>query len=184
MRVGVLALQGGFGSHLRALAAIGHRPTEVRAQQQFEEIDGLILPGGESSAQLRLLERHRLEAALDDFVRAGHPVLATCAGLILAAREVTGPAQRSFGWLDVAVARNAYGRQVESFEAEADAGTWGDHLPLVFIRAPRIVSVGPKATVLAALHREAILVRQGPLIGATFHPELTVDARVLRLAFG
>jgi 5'-phosphate synthase pdxT subunit len=164
-RIGVLALQGGFAAHSRAL----------------EDVAGLILPGGESTTQLKLLARHGLEPALESFVRSGRPVLATCAGLILAAREVQSPAQRSFGWLDVAVARNAWGRQVDSFVADADAPSG---LPLVFIRAPRILSVGPKVEVLAAFKTEPVLVRQGSIWGATFHPELTLDRRVHQWIFG
>jgi pyridoxal 5'-phosphate synthase pdxT subunit len=117
---------------------------------------------------LRLLERESLAGALAVFVASGRPVLATCAGLILAAREVRRPAQRSFGWLDVTVERNSWGRQLDSFEAASDDG-----LPLVFIRAPRIVQVGRHVEVVTCLDDEPVLVRQGNVWGATFHPELT-----------
>jgi 5'-phosphate synthase pdxT subunit len=181
-RVGVLALQGGFAPHVRALAAIGHTPREVRAPSDLDGLDGLVLPGGESTAQLRLIERHGLRAPLDGFVRSGCPVLATCAGLILAAREVSEPAQPSFGWIDARVARNAWGRQLDSFESVADGGPLAG-VPVVCIRAPRIVSVGAAVEVLATLDGEPLLVRRGALVGATFHPELTGDPRVHRLAF-
>jgi len=168
-RVGVLALQGGFAAHAGALTAAGHTPVLVRTAEDLAGLAGLILPGGESTTQLRLLSDGPLAAALDAFVRAGHPLLATCAGLILSAREVTSPAQESFRWLDVAVARNAWGRQLDSFEATDDAGS----RPLVFIRAPRITAVGPSVTALATYRGEPILIRQGNRWGATFHPELT-----------
>jgi 5'-phosphate synthase pdxT subunit len=175
--IGVLALQGGFAAHGKALRDIGCDVREVRTPRDLEGIDGLVLPGGESTTMLRLLGE--LEPALDDFVRAGHPVLATCAGLILAAKTVTDPEQRSFGWIDVAVARNAWGRQVDSFSATDDAGA-----PLVFIRAPRITEQGRDVEVLATFAGEPILVRQGHLYGATFHPELTADRSLHRRVFG
>lgn len=175
--VGVLSLQGGFGAHARAVREIGLDPLEVRDARELERADGLVLPGGESTTQLRLIERHGLEGALADFVASGRPVLATCAGLILAARSVS-PAQKSFGWLDVEVRRNAYGRQLDSFEDRSDEG-----LPLVFIRAPRIAALGGGVAVLARWHGDPVLVRQGSVTGAAFHPELTRDRRVHRLAF-
>ncbi len=175
--IGVLALQGGFAAHVKALGEIGCAVRAVRTPRDLEGLDGLVLPGGESTTMLRLLGE--LEPALDDFVRAGHPVLATCAGLILAARSVSDPEQRSFGWIDVAVARNAWGRQVDSFEATDDAGA-----PLVFIRAPRITERGRDVEVLATFDGEPILVRQGNRFGATFHPELTGDRSLHRRVFG
>ncbi len=206
-RIGVLALQGGFGAHVRALSDLGHRAIEVRAEADLAGLDGLVLPGGESTAQLRLIERFQLGGPLDAFVASGRPILATCAGLILAARRVTGPEQRSFGWIEATVSRNAWGRQVDSFEATADGQGEGPilakcptstssnrdrchtlsrkpgPLPLVFIRAPRIVHTGAKVEVLATLAGEPVLIRQGNLLGATFHPELTPDRRVHRTAF-
>ncbi len=164
--VGVLALQGGFDAHLRALEAAGLEAREVRAPADLAGLDGLVLPGGESTAQLRLIGRAGLERPLAELART-RPVLATCAGLILAARRVA-PEQPSFGWLDVEVERNAWGRQVASFEADDDCGT----RHLVAIRAPRIAAVGPDVEVLATLRGEPVLVRQGRIFGATFHPEL------------
>jgi len=210
-RIGIVALQGGFGAHARALADLGHDASEVRAEADLDGLDGLILPGGESTAQLRLIDRHGLRRGLQEFAASGRPILATCAGLILAARHVTTPEQHSFGWIDATVARNAWGRQVDSFEATADelslsapseapafAGSSSGGvsrrdsadtaeagpLPLVFIRAPRIVRTGAKVDVLATLGGEPILIRQGNVTGATFHPELTPDRRVHRAAFG
>jgi 5'-phosphate synthase pdxT subunit len=186
-RVGVLALQGAFEAHAKALTHLGHEVVEVRDAAQLDPttLDGLVLPGGESSTHLKIIDRNGLRAPLDAFVRSGRPVLATCAGLILAARHVTHPEQWSFGWLDVDVARNAWGRQVHSFEAVSDAPLPGDEgpLPLIFIRAPRITAVGPAAEVLATFEGEPILVRQGAVHGATFHPELTPDLRLHRRVF-
>jgi 5'-phosphate synthase pdxT subunit len=178
-RIGVLALQGGFAAHARALADLGHVPVEVRAAADLVGLEGLVLPGGESTVHLKLLDRFGLGAPLDEFVATGKPVLGTCAGLILAARRVTSPEQPSFGWIDVAVARNAYGRQRESFESVSPEG-----IPLIFIRGPRIIEVGPSVEVLATLDGEAVLVRDGSVTGASFHPELTADRRVHGQVFG
>lgn len=179
-RLGVLALQGAFSAHARALAALGHTPVLVRRPGDLDGLEGLVLPGGESTTQLGLLDRLGLWEPLDRLVRGGAPTLCTCAGLILAARAVTAPEQRSFGWLDVDVARNGWGRQVESFEARADAPS---DLPLVLIRAPRVTRCGPEVEVLAAFDGEPVLVRQGRVTGASFHPELTSRLDVHRAVF-
>jgi 5'-phosphate synthase pdxT subunit len=180
MAIGVLALQGGFSRHARALEQLGHAVVEVRAAAQLAALDGLVLPGGESTAQLRLIGTAGLAPALRAFARRRRPLLATCAGLILAAREVVSPAQPSFGFIDVKVARNAWGRQLDSFAAKAD----GSALPLVFIRAPRILELGAAVEVLARFEGEPVLVRQGDFTGATFHPELTGCLDVHREVFG
>lgn len=164
--VGILALQGGFAAHAAALRAARLNYRLVRTPRDLDDLDGLILPGGESPAQLRLAARHQLEQPLAQTQARGLPVLATCAGLILAARTVV-PNQPSLGWLDIAVERNGWGRQQDSFEAESDDGRH-----LIFIRAPRIRAVGPAVEVLATYRGEAVLVRQGAVVGATFHPEL------------
>jgi 5'-phosphate synthase pdxT subunit len=179
VRIGVLALQGGFAAHAAALAALGDQPVEVRDPGGLAGVSGLVLPGGESTSMLTLIARFDLGPALDAFVASGKPVLATCAGLILAARQVCHPAQRSFAWLDVAVARNAWGRQRDSFQATADDGVTS----LLFIRAPRIVEVGAKVEILATLAGEPVMVREGNVTGATFHPELTGHTRVHRSVF-
>jgi 5'-phosphate synthase pdxT subunit len=181
MRVGVLALQGAYAAHARTLARLGHDVVEVREAAELDPatLEGLALPGGESTTHLKIIDRQGLREALTAYVRSGRPVLATCAGLILAARRVTGPEQESFGWLDVEVARNAWGRQVHSFEAATDAPFDAQgRLPLIFIRAPRVRVVGPEAEVVATYEGEPVLVRQGNLWGATFHPELTDDTRL------
>jgi len=165
--VGVLALQGGFDAHVKVLEAAGLPARLVRTAADLDGLDGLVLPGGESPAQLRLIARGGLEPALQAFAATGRPVLGTCAGLILLARAVT-PKQHSLGWLDIAVDRNAYGTQLDSFEAEDDAGT----RRLVFIRAPAIVEVGAGVEILARFRGVPVLVRQGSVWGAAYHPEL------------
>ena len=186
-RIGVLALQGGYGPHLGMLRELGHDAIEVRSADELGGVEGLILPGGESTSQLRLIDRQNLSEALHHFVHRGHSVLATCAGLILAARRVVGPEQPSMGWLDLSVERNAWGRQLDSFEAVSDPPRFralGSPLPLVFIRAPRILEVGAAAQVLLTYRDEPILVRQGNVWGATFHPELSGDSALHRAIFG
>jgi len=186
-RIGVLALQGGYHPHLDVLRRLGHDAVEVRSRDELLGVEGLILPGGESTSQLRLIHRQNLNDALHQLVRSGHAVLATCAGLILAARRVVHPEQPSMGWLNVSVERNAWGRQLDSFEAASDpprSRALGSAVPLVFIRAPRIQEVGPEAEVLLTYRDEPILVRQGNVWGATFHPELTGDSSLHRTIFG
>src|SRR5213078_3606453 len=140
MTIGVLALQGDFELHGKALARIGEEPAEVRLPRELERVDGLVMPGGESTTLLKLLDAWEFVPALEKFHAAGKPIFGTCAGLILLAREVRGPSQFSLGLVDVAVERNAYGRQKESFEATgaADLGDGRAPLEMVFIRAPRI----------------------------------------------
>ena len=188
-RIGVLALQGGYAVHRSMVEGLGHEGVEVRTQDDLDGLSGLILPGGESTTQLRLIKRFDLADALDEFVSSGRPVLGTCAGLILSAQTVTAPEQISFGWLNVEVSRNGWGRQVFSFEAMADDETLDASLnktpmPLLFIRAPRITAVGAGVEVLARFKGEPILVRHNSVWGATFHPELSGDDRIHQLAFG
>ena len=179
MRLGVVALQGDFTPHARALERLGHGVRLVRRPSDLDLAEGLVLPGGESTTQLRLLASSRLAAPIVRLVRDGAPVLATCAGLILLARTVIEPEQQSLGLLDVTVARNAWGRQLDSFEATSDRR----RLPLVFIRAPRIREVGAAVEVLDTFDGEPILVRQGNVVAATFHPELTESSAVADLVF-
>jgi pyridoxal 5'-phosphate synthase pdxT subunit len=176
-RIGVLAIQGDYAAHAEALAEAGAVPVEVRKREELAGLDGLILPGGESTTMLKFLERRHLFDDLKLFCST-RPVFGTCAGAILLAREVRNPAQRSLGVLDVVVERNAYGRQVDSSILFSDSRLPGDKLEMVFIRAPRIVETGPKVEVLAQREGMATLVRQGTLMAATFHPELTTDRRV------
>jgi len=177
--IGVLALQGGYEAHEKTLHAIGCSTRQVRSPADLEGLAGLVFPGGESSTMLKLIAWNHLWEPLDAFVRAGHPVLATCAGLILSARAVSHPEQASFGWLDIDVARNGWGRQNESFEASDDA----KNLRCVFIRAPRITRVGADVDVVATFSGEPIAVRTANLIGATFHPELADEPALHRALF-
>lgn len=178
MRIGVLALQGDFAAHIEALARETIDGVEVRYASQLLEVDGLIVPGGESTTLLNLMADRRLEAPLRDFHARGGALFGTCAGAILLARSVSRPAQPSFGFIDIDVERNAYGRQRESFEtAEVVEAFGAAPLPMVFIRAPRIRRVGPGVEVIAATGGEPVLVRQGRVLAGTFHPELGGDGR-------
>jgi len=182
--IGVLALQGAFAAHARALAELGETPILVRTPADLDRCDALILPGGESTTMLKLLSDGGLKEPLADFARY-HPVLATCAGVILLAREVTHPLQESLNILDLTVERNGYGRQIDSKIAHLDLldSTLQDGSPLeaVFIRAPVIHSTGPEVKTLATFGGHPVLVEQGSHLAATFHPELTADRRVHRL---
>jgi 5'-phosphate synthase pdxT subunit len=182
--VAVLALQGDFQAHRAALAEIGVESFEARRPRDLERAAGLVIPGGESTTLWKFFEGEPWEEAFRAFAAAGRPVLGTCAGAIVLAAEVTGPVQRGLGLLDIAVERNAYGRQVDSFLADVDCPALGGPVPGVFIRAPRIRRVGPSVEVLGRLAGEPVLVRQGTVAAATFHPELTADRRLHRMLFG
>ena len=177
--IGVLALQGAFDAHARALAEIGAHPVLVRTEAELNRCDGLVLPGGESTTMLKLLNGENLKEPLARFARE-KPVLATCAGVILLARDVTHPVQESLGILDLTVERNGYGRQIDSQIAHLDLAE-GPPLEAVFIRAPVIHSAGPGVKTLATMAGHPVLVEQGRHIAATFHPELTADRRVHQL---
>lgn len=181
-RIGVLALQGDYAAHAGALDEAGALPVEVRKREELEGLDGLIIPGGESTTMLKFLERRQLFDDLKAFCQS-HPVFGTCAGAILLAREVRNPAQASLGVLDVVIERNAYGRQIDSSILFSDTKLPGDKLEMVFIRAPRIIETGPDVEVLAHRDGKPTLVRQGKLMAATFHPELTPDDRRVHRAF-
>jgi 5'-phosphate synthase pdxT subunit len=183
-RVGILSLQGDFAAHGAALVRAGAEPVFVREPGQFGDLDGLVIPGGESTTMLKLMGYEPgLREALQEFA-ARKPVFGTCAGAILMAAEVTSPAQPSFHLIDITVERNAYGRQIDSRVAEIDPEpefqqrTSPGRLEAVFIRAPIIRRVGAAARVLARYGGHAVLVEQGPYLAATFHPELTADSRV------
>ncbi len=179
-KIGVLALQGDFEAHGKALARAGADAVEVRSAADLRGIDGLVIPGGESSTMLKLLEMEHMLEPLREFGRE-RPVFGTCAGAILLANEVVNPAQQSLGLMDIAVERNAYGRQLDSRIARLKPeGLEGD-LEAVFIRAPIIRRVGEKVKVLARYRGDPVLVEQGRHLVATFHPELTDDERVHRL---
>jgi len=180
VKIGVLALQGDFDRHAKALARCGVEAVEVRKPEQLADVDGLIMPGGESTTLLKLMDEWGFVPALQKFHAGGRPIFGTCAGLILLARDVEGPKQASLGFIDLAVERNAYGRQRESFEARGTATLEGRATPveMVFIRAPRIRRVGAGVETLARHGDEPVMARQGSILVATFHPELTDDPTV------
>ena len=181
--VAVLALQGDFEAHRKALAEIGVESFEAKRPVDLERADGLVIPGGESTTLWKFFEAEPWEEGFHAFAESGRPILGTCAGAIVLAREVTNPEQRGLGLIDIAVARNAYGRQVDSFLGEVEAPSLGEAMPAVFIRAPRILRTGPGVDVLARHRGEPVIVRQGNVAAATFHPELTMDRRLHRLLF-
>ena len=174
MKIGVLAIQGDFEAHKKRLEQLGADVVLVRKAEQLDEIDGLVIPGGESGAFLKILGEHGL-AQLKEFVRA-KPTFGTCAGAIMLAREVTNPAQPGLGALDIRVRRNAYGRQIDSSIRTGNFD--GSPLEMVFIRAPKIDQLGPNVEVIATEGDDPVVVRQGKAMAATFHPELSDDPRV------
>jgi 5'-phosphate synthase pdxT subunit len=180
-RVGVLAYQGDVREHLAALEAAGALAVEVRTLSDLDSVDGLVIPGGESTVIGKLAARYGLLEPLRERAAAGLPVLGTCAGMILLAREVEGPPQDLLGVLDVRVRRNAFGRQVASFEAEVDVkGVDGGPVAGAFIRAPWVADAGPEVEVLAELEGKVVAVRQGDLLATAFHPELSGEVRLHR----
>jgi pyridoxal 5'-phosphate synthase pdxT subunit len=175
MKAGVLALQGDFAAHRKALPC----SVEVRTANEIDTIDFLVIPGGESTTMLRLADASGIEDAVWRLVARGGTVFGTCAGAILLAKRVSNPQQHSWGLIDIDIERNAYGRQIESFQATLDPPLEG-----VFIRAPRIRRVGREVEILARFEGEPVLVRQERVFAATFHPELTADRRIYELILG
>lgn len=184
-RVGVLALQGDFEAHSRALAKAGAEPVEVRTAEELERVDGLVIPGGESSTMLKLLNEMGLKEPLRRFGEE-KPILGTCAGAILVASAVTNPVQESLNLLDIDVQRNAYGRQLDSriVRIPTEDERLGGEMEAVFIRAPIIRRVGESARVLARYNGDPVLVEQGRHMVATFHPELSAQNPVHSLFLG
>lgn len=178
MTIGVLAIQGDFAAHASAIRDAGGNATEVRGASDLDALDGLIIPGGESTTMIKFIEEENLKGPLIEFAGRGCPIFGTCAGAILLAREVYNPTQASLGLIDIAVERNAYGRQVDSFIGQVDTTLTGTPIEAVFIRAPKITEIGPEVEALASLRGEPVLVRCGDVMAATFHPELTDDRRV------
>ncbi|MEW6548198.1 MAG: pyridoxal 5'-phosphate synthase glutaminase subunit PdxT [Spirochaetota bacterium] len=181
VKVGVLALQGDYAAHAQALVAAGAEPVEARRLGDLEGLDALVIPGGESTVMGLLLQRFGLLEPLKDKLRAGMPVFGTCAGLILLAKEIEGRDQPRLGILDVAVRRNAYGTQIDSFRTRLGTSVPGvPEIEGIFIRAPRIIRAGPGVETLAFHGGFPVLVRQGLVFGASFHPELVPGAPIHR----
>jgi pyridoxal 5'-phosphate synthase pdxT subunit len=174
MKIGVLAIQGDFDAHRRRLEELGAEVVLVRKPEELDEVEGLVIPGGESGAFLRILGEEGMKK-LADFVRV-KPTFGTCAGAIMLAKEITNPAQVGLGALDVRIRRNAYGRQIDSSIRE---GKFGDApVEMVFIRAPKIEKLGAGVEVIATEGNDPVAVRQGKIMAATFHPELSQDTRI------
>lgn len=185
MAVGVLALQGDFAAHARSLGRSGLAVREVRTAAEVLACDGLVLPGGESTTMWKLMEGTGVEPAICEVAGSGRPLFATCAGAILLSRRITNPDREGMGLLDATALRNAYGRQIDSAVvrlADLDRYALGtEPLEAVFIRAPKLAELGPGVRVLARRDGDPVLVKQGNLLAATFHPELSDDPRVSRL---
>jgi 5'-phosphate synthase pdxT subunit len=183
-RIGVLALQGDFEAHEKALAMAGAQAVQIRTAGTLHRVDGLIIPGGESTTMLKLLRNEHLFEAVREF-GSEKPIFGTCAGAILLATEVTGPAQESLGLMDIGIERNAYGRQLDSrivhLQPEPGSPLAEEDVEAVFIRAPIIRRVGDGAAVLARYNGDPVLVSEGRHLAATFHPELSGDDRIHRL---
>ncbi len=180
MTVGVLAVQGDIREHLAVIGSLGVRAVPVLRPQDLAGLAGIVLPGGESTAMWRIMDSSGLARELHDALAAGLPAFGTCAGMILLAKEITNWPERYFQLLDIAVERNATGRQLESFETAVDAGELGE-MPAVFIRAPAVRRVGADVEVLGTVDGQPVWVRQGSLMAASFHPELTGDRRTHRV---
>jgi 5'-phosphate synthase pdxT subunit len=178
VKVGVLGLQGAFREHAQALEAAGAEAIIIKKVEQLNEIDGLILPGGESTSMRRLIDKYDFMEPLRQFAQAGKPVFGTCAGLILLAGQVVDREEPHLGVMDITVARNSFGRQRDSFEAALNIKDIGEDFIGVFIRAPHIVEVGENVEVLAMHNDRIVAARQGQFLGCSFHPELTDDARM------
>jgi len=178
MKVGILAVQGDFEAHGRMLERLGVEHRFVLRPQDLAEVDGLILPGGESSTMLKFLEQEGLRKAIAEFAARGGAIFGTCAGVILLAKEVRNPPQESLGLADLGVVRNAYGRQLASHVAVGPSKLREEPLEMVFIRAPVVERVGAGVEVLAEYQGQPVLLRQGRVLAATFHPELTEDTAV------
>lgn len=175
MKIGVLALQGAVAEHIRSIESTGATGVVVKRPEQLDDIQGLIIPGGESTTIGKLMRTYGFIEAIFNFASAGKPVFGTCAGLIVLAKRITGADEPHLGLLDITVTRNAFGRQRESFEVDLEMKNWDRPVRAVFIRAPLIEQVDASVEVLATYQSGMVAVRQGHLLGASFHPELTDD---------
>ncbi|MEC0230861.1 pyridoxal 5'-phosphate synthase glutaminase subunit PdxT [Paenibacillus alba] len=177
-KIGVLALQGAVAEHIRGIEKAGAEGVVVKRTEQLAELDGMILPGGESTTIGKLMRTYGFIEALQAFSAAGKPIFGTCAGLIVIAKEITGQPEAHLGLMDITVARNAFGRQRESFETDLPIKGIDENVRAVFIRAPLIEKVGPDVDVLATYDGQIVAAQQGHLLAASFHPELTDDFRL------
>jgi 5'-phosphate synthase pdxT subunit len=184
--VGVLALQGAFEAHQHVLRDLGVESVQVRTPSDLESVDALVMPGGESTTMSHLLQTSGLFNSIDARLKQGMPVFGTCAGMILLAKGVLDGRsdQRSFGAIDIDVKRNAYGRQIDSFETDISIDGMVEDFHAVFIRAPQIARLGDDVTVLARHNQDVVLARQGSVMVASFHPELTIDSRIHSMFIG
>ncbi|WP_251555359.1 pyridoxal 5'-phosphate synthase glutaminase subunit PdxT [Neobacillus muris] len=178
MKIGVLALQGAVREHMQSLAACGAEAIAIKHKEELQEVDGLILPGGESTTMRRLIDKYDFMDALKEFAAQGKPMFGTCAGLILLAKHLAGYSEPHIGVMDVMVERNSFGRQVDSFEADLAIKDVADSFPAVFIRAPHIVEAGENVEVLCKHNGRIVAAREGQFLGCSFHPELTDDHRM------
>lgn len=179
-KIGVLALQGAVREHVHAIEAVGAEAVVVKHVEDLVDIDGLILPGGESTTIRKLIDKYGFLEPLCAFGESGKPIFGTCAGLILLAKEVVGYKEPHLGLMNIVVERNSFGRQKDSFEVELHVKHIGNDVAAVFIRAPHIVSVGENVEILAKYDGRIVLVRDGHYLGCSFHPELTEDKRIMK----
>lgn len=179
IKVGVLALQGAFREHIIAIEDCGAEAIAVKKIEQLDDIDGLVIPGGESTAIRRLIDRYDFMDSLKQFAIDGKPIFGTCAGLILLAKNLIGAKEPHIAVMDVTVERNSFGRQRESFEESLDIAGVADDYEAIFIRAPHIVQAGENVEVLAKHNERIVMAREGNLLACSFHPELTNDRRII-----
>ncbi|WML55458.1 pyridoxal 5'-phosphate synthase glutaminase subunit PdxT [Neobacillus sp. PS3-12] len=177
VKIGVLALQGAVREHIKAVENCGVEAVEIKHKEELKDVDGLILPGGESTTMRRLIDKYDFMDALKEFADEGKPMFGTCAGLILLAKNLVGYDNPHIGVMDVTVERNSFGRQRESFEADLEIKDVADCYPAVFIRAPHIVDVGENVEILCKHDDRIVVAREGQFLGCSFHPELTEDYR-------
>lgn len=178
VKVGVLALQGAVREHVKAVEASGAEAVVIKHKEELKDVDGLILPGGESTAMRRLIDKYDFMDSLKEFAREGKPMFGTCAGLILLAKNLVGYETPHIGVMDITVERNSFGRQRESFEADLAINGVADDFPAVFIRAPHIVEAGEEVEILSKHEGRIVAAREGQFLGCSFHPELTEDNRM------
>ena len=183
-KIGVLALQGAVKEHIQHIELIGHDAVAVKTSDDLRGIDGLILPGGESTTIGKMLERNDLLEPIKAMAQQGVPMFGTCAGLILLAKKIRNSKTPHLGLMDVEVERNSFGRQVDSFEVPLSIPSIGEEITAVFIRAPHIVSIGEHVEILATYEERIVLARDGQFLGCSFHPELTDDVRILEFFIG